>query len=124
MEPVEHLVGDVAVAHLDDDRHPHDVLDADALGLRPSSPARIAACSDCANAKLVAVAPEIMLMFGLNCACSTSCVRYGSACWLMNTERSVWFGKTGTPTFVIFRVTFLCLPTIVVVFFTTSVIWT
>ena len=63
-------------------------------------------------------------MFALNWAWRTSWASIGSACWLMNTERSVWFGYTGTRTPVILRLTVLCVPTIVVVFFTTSVTWT
>src|SRR2546421_2461905 len=45
----------------------------------------------------------------------------GSACWLMNTDRSVWFGYTGTLTAVILRTTVFFLPTVVVVFLTTIV---
>jgi hypothetical protein len=89
-ESVEHLLGNVAVAGRDDDRHPHDVLD-------PVHQVffawRIAACRDPRNAYDVAVAPPTSSMFGLNCVVvSTSCVRSGIACWLMNTDRSVWFG--------------------------------
>src|SRR5258708_19692395 len=39
----------------------------------------------------------------------------------MNTDRSVWFGYTGTLTPVILRLIVRCVPTIVVVFLTTSV---
>src|SRR5947209_3326570 len=63
-------------------------------------------------------------MFGSNCLVRTSCTSSGSACWLMNTERSVWFGYTGTRTPVILRVTFFFVPIVVVVFLTTSAIWT
>src|SRR5256885_3426302 len=58
-----------------------------------------------------------------NCAESVSWTSIGSACWLMKTERSVWFGYTGTFTPVILRVTFFLLPTVVVVFLTMSVTW-
>ena len=91
-EPVEHIDDRRLVAGVadgDDDRHAHQVLDAVHQTLFAFSSAD---CSDCMNASLVSDAPEIIWMFGLNCACSTSCVRYGSACWLMNTDRSVWFG--------------------------------
>src|SRR5437763_3294270 len=62
-------------------------------------------------------------MLPRNCAVSASCTSIGSACELMNTERSVWFGYVGTLTAVIFRLTVFFEPTVVVVFFTTRVSW-
>src|SRR5205085_11994078 len=59
----------------------------------------------------------------LDCACSVSWIRIGSACWLMKTERSVWFGYSGTVTEVILRLTVFRLVArlVVVVFLTTTV---
>ena len=99
-EPVEHAVEhalvDVLVAHVDDDRHAHDVLDAADAGERRNHQTfcacRSADWSDWMNASLELDAPEIMLMPPVNCADRASCSSIGSACWLMNTDRSVWFG--------------------------------
>ena len=90
---VEHGVVDELVTHVDDDRHAHDVLDPADAGQRRGHQtccARVSAdWSDWMNASLVFDAPEIMLMLPVNCAASTSCSSIGSACWLMNTDRSV-----------------------------------
>ena len=100
-EPVEQRVEGsrvVDVADVDDDRHAHDLLDAGDAERRRSDghdyqalALRIADCSDCANPPLVSVAPETMSILVL-CARIVSWIRIGSACWLMKTERSVWFG--------------------------------
>src|SRR5205814_2245092 len=115
------------VADVDDDRHPHHVLDVSSSGRRSSCESaharfalRIAACSDCTNASLVSVAPEMRSTFAL-CALSASERSVGSAFWLMKIERSVWFGYTGTPIDVMRRVTFLRVPVVTVVFRTTIV---
>ena len=60
-QPVEHrvhdTVGDLVVTQVEEDRQPHDVLDATKAGRRRTDyhrfSARIAAWSDCANASLV-----------------------------------------------------------------------
>jgi hypothetical protein len=68
---VERGLVDVVVANVDDDRHPHDLLDATNAGQNVGDGAharfafRIADCSDSANAWLVSVAPETRLTFAL-----------------------------------------------------------
>ncbi len=56
-QAVESRVVDVRVADVDDDGHPHHVLDAVHCYFQDLA-ARIADCSDCANASLEFVAPE------------------------------------------------------------------
>src|SRR5438093_1246770 len=87
-----------AIADGHDDRQAHDVLHPAYTGKRSGgsdgharNALTIADWSDCSNPLLVSVAPETMLMFAL-CAFSASAFKVGRAFWLMNTERSVWFG--------------------------------
>jgi hypothetical protein len=93
MEPGEHVVQsavrNLLVAHVDDHRHPHDVLDPEPLRKGRTSKdlhggfemvihgcdcsqtrfaLSNAAWSDSAKPLLVYVAPETISMFGLNCA--------------------------------------------------------
>src|SRR5262249_31164631 len=65
-----------------------------------------AACSDCLNATVMSVAPEIVSM-SAPWASRTCSLRSGSAFWVMKTERTVCWGQTGQ---VMSRISNLTLP--------------
>src|SRR3989442_26394 len=88
---VDLVSADLVVADVENDRHPHDVLDTPEAGQGGGDSAharlalRIADWSEPANASLVYVAPETRSILAL-CALKASLRRIGMAVWLMYRE--------------------------------------